>query len=245
MSAPHSSGRISYGVATVLSTISGTPFSWATPGDALDVEHVVPRVADRLAVERLGVGPHRGPPRVEVVGVVDERGLDARAWAACSGAGCRCRRRAPPTTTMWLPGLGQVEDGQRLGRLAGRPRRARRGCRRPCRCAPSRRGDAGLEHALGRVHDPGVDVADLGQREQVGGVVGVPELVRRSSGRSARPGRRWSGRAPGRRGSDGSRNPSRWQASCAPHVRRRPVRPDSRPDRCGVRRRAAISGSKS
>ena len=29
MSAPHSSGRIRYGVATVLSTISGTPTSWA------------------------------------------------------------------------------------------------------------------------------------------------------------------------------------------------------------------------
>ena len=30
MSAPHSIGRIRYGVATVLSTISGTPASWAT-----------------------------------------------------------------------------------------------------------------------------------------------------------------------------------------------------------------------
>ena len=59
--------------------------------------------------------------------------------------------------------------------------------------APSRRGDAGLEHALGGVHDPRVDVADLGEREEVGGVrrcrgtgttwirrvLGVAELVRR------------------------------------------------------------------
>ena len=40
MSAPHSNGRIRYGVATVLSTISGTPASCATRGDALDVEDV-------------------------------------------------------------------------------------------------------------------------------------------------------------------------------------------------------------
>ena len=39
-------------------------------------------------------------------------------------------------------------------------------------------GDPGLDHALGGVHDAGVDVADLGQREQVGGVVAVAELVR-------------------------------------------------------------------
>ena len=31
MSAPHSSGRIRYGDGTVLSMISGTPTSWATP----------------------------------------------------------------------------------------------------------------------------------------------------------------------------------------------------------------------
>jgi hypothetical protein len=31
MSAPHSSGRIRYGVGTVLSTMSGTPLSCATP----------------------------------------------------------------------------------------------------------------------------------------------------------------------------------------------------------------------
>ena len=31
MSAPHFSGLIRYGVATVLSTISGTPYSCATP----------------------------------------------------------------------------------------------------------------------------------------------------------------------------------------------------------------------
>ena len=45
MSAPHSIGRIRYGVGTVLSTISGTPVVVGHAGDALDVEHVVLRVA--------------------------------------------------------------------------------------------------------------------------------------------------------------------------------------------------------
>ena len=41
MSAPHSNGRMSHGVATVLSTISGTPLLVGHVGDALDVEEVV------------------------------------------------------------------------------------------------------------------------------------------------------------------------------------------------------------
>ena len=41
------------------------------------------------------------------------------------------------------------------------------------------RGDALLDDVLGRVLDAGVDVAELGQREQVRGVVGVVEDVRR------------------------------------------------------------------
>jgi hypothetical protein len=44
-------------------------------GNPLDVEHVAGRVADRLAVEDLGVVTHRGLPRVEVVGI-DPRQLD-------------------------------------------------------------------------------------------------------------------------------------------------------------------------
>ena len=42
---------------------------------------------------------------------------------------------------------------------------------------PFERGDALLEHVGGRVHDPGVDVAELLEREQVGGVLGALELI--------------------------------------------------------------------
>ena len=39
------------------------------------------------------------------------------------------------------------------------------------------RGDALLEHVRGRVHDAGVDVAELLEREQIGGVLGALELI--------------------------------------------------------------------
>ena len=44
-------------------------------------------------------------------------------------------------------------------------------------------------HTLGGVHDAGVDVADLGQREEIGGVLGVTELVGRGlvDGHGTRP----------------------------------------------------------
>ena len=57
MSAPHSNGRIRYGVATVLSTISGTPTSCATPATPSMSRTSCLRVGDRLGEERLGVRP--------------------------------------------------------------------------------------------------------------------------------------------------------------------------------------------
>ena len=66
--------------------------------------------------------------------------------------------------------LGDVQDAQRLGGLTGGERDG---------AEPAlQRGDALLEHVLGRVHDPRVDVAELGQPEQGRGVVGVAEGVR-------------------------------------------------------------------
>ena len=68
-----------------------------------------------------------------------------------------------------VAGLGEVEQGERLGGLAaGDQQRAD---------AALERGDALLDRGLRRVHDPGVDVAELLEREQVRGVVGVVEGV--------------------------------------------------------------------
>ena len=47
------------------------------------------------------------------------------------------------------------------------------------RDATLERGDALLEHVVGRVHDPGVDVPELLEPEQPCGVVGVVEDVAR------------------------------------------------------------------
>ena len=48
---------------------------------------------------------------------------------------------------------------------------------RQSRDAPFERGDALLEHVGGRIHDPGIDVAEFLEREQVGGVLGALELI--------------------------------------------------------------------
>ena len=74
--------------------------------------------------------------------------------------------------------LGEVEQREELRRLAARhDERAGQADRR--HAAALEVVEPGLEHALGRVHDAGVDVADLGEREQVLRVRGVAELEAR------------------------------------------------------------------
>ena len=199
MSAPCSSGRQRYGDASVLSITSGMPFSCAIAGHALEVEHVALRVADGLAVERPGVRPDRGAPRVEVVGVVDEGDLDAelRQRVVEQVVGAAVERR---DDTMWPPFSARLAQGDRLrGLPAGRGQRAD---------AALERGDALLEHGLGGVHDARVDVAEL-LRARTGRRRARCRGTRSWwSGRSGRPGRRWSGRARRRRAPAWSRIPS-------------------------------------
>ena len=82
-----------------------------------------------------------------------------------------------------LPGLGDVQNGQRLRGLA------RSDGQRPG--APFQRGEPLFEHVARRIHDPRVDVAEFLQPEQPGGMVGVVEDVRRRLIDRARPGN-WS-----------------------------------------------------
>ena len=77
---------------------------------------------------------------------------------------------------------GDGEDGVADGRL---PRRQRQRAD-----AALQRRDALLEHVGGRVHDAGVDVAELLQREQVGGMIRIVEDVRRRLVDRHRPGPR-------------------------------------------------------
>ena len=64
-------------------------------------------------------------------------------------------------------GLGDVGDGEELRRLPGGSGQGRH--------AALERGHPLLEDVGGRVHDPGIDVPELLQGEEIGGVLGVLE----------------------------------------------------------------------
>ncbi len=137
--------------------------------DGLDVEDLGLRVGDGLAEEELGVRPHRRPPRVDVLGVLDEGHLEAelrqRVLQEVDG----------PAVERWarhdvVARLGDVEDGEGRGGLPGRHEQ------RPD--AALQRGDALLDGILRRVHDPRVDVAELLEGKEVRGVLGVLEDIR-------------------------------------------------------------------
>ena len=137
-------------------------------GDPFEVEDVALRIAERLRVERLGVGSDGGLPRVEVVRVLDERDLHAELGKGVVeqvvGAPVqRCRGHDVPAV------LRQVEEGDRFGSLAAGHRQGRH--------AAFEGRDALLEDRLGGIHDPGVDVAQFLEPEERSGVSRVPEGV--------------------------------------------------------------------
>ena len=116
-------------------------------------------------------------PRVEIVRVVDERDLDPHLRQRVVEQVVRAaveRRRGDDV----VAGLAQRHERERRGRLTRRDGEGARNADRGG--APAlERVEPRLERTLRRVHDAGVDVADLGEPEQVGGVLGVAELERR------------------------------------------------------------------
>ncbi len=139
-------------------------------GQAGQIQDVVLRVGHRLAVERLGIRADRGAPLPQVVGIVDERHLDAelrqRVVEQVVSAAVQSRTRHDVIT-----GAGDIENGEGFRRLT-------RG-QQQCRHTAFEGGDPLLDRVLGGVHDPGVDIAGLGQPEQCCRVVGVAEGVGR------------------------------------------------------------------
>ena len=137
-------------------------------GDGPDVGDVARRVAERLDVDRLGVGVDQ---RLEAFGraVVGKARRDAvlRQGVGEQVVGAAVQRAARDDV---VAGLGDGLD--RIGH-----RRLARG-HRECRDAAFERRHALFEHRLGRVHDPGVDVAGHLQVEQVGAMLGAVERVR-------------------------------------------------------------------
>ena len=133
-------------------------------GDGLDVEDVGLGVGDGLGEEGLGVRLHGRPPGVRVVLCLDEGHLDAQALEGVlqqvDGAPVE-RRRGDDVVAC----LGDVEQGQGRRGLAARDEQGTD--------AALERRDPLLDHGLGGVHDPGVDVAELLEREKVRGVLVV------------------------------------------------------------------------
>ena len=137
-------------------------------GDRPDVEDVDARVADGLGEEQLGVRAHRALPLGRVVLVLDEGDLDPelRERVLEEVVGAAVDRAGGDEV---VAGLRDVQDREGRRRLAARQQEGAG--------AALERGDALLDHCLGRVHDPGVDVAELGEREQVLRVVRAVEHV--------------------------------------------------------------------
>ncbi len=203
-SAPHSSGRIRYGVATVLSTTSGTPISCATAAtpsmsstSCLGLEIVSAKNA--LVLSR-AAARQESRSSGSSTNVVVMPSFGKRVVQQVVGAAVQARARHDVVAR-----LGQVQQRDRLGRLAGRQqqradaalevgdplldRRPWSGSSAGCRCCRTRPGRTGSRRD------------------------GCRRRRTRWSGRSAARGRSWWGRRSGRRGSDGSRRTIR--CSCA------------------------------
>ena len=133
------------------------------------VRHGKTGVAQGFHINRLGVGVDGGAEGLRVV-AIDKFHADAQArqrhLELVVGAAVQMAAGDNIVT-----GLGQGGDGDELRRLA------RAGGHR--RHAAFQRGNALLEHVGGRVHDAGVDIAELFQRKQLGAVVGAVKGVRR------------------------------------------------------------------
>jgi hypothetical protein len=135
--------------------------------DAADVGDIQARVADGLEVEEAGVGVDDGGV-VRRIGAVHEPDLDAQLGQRVVEQVVGPAVEAGAADDV-LAGAGDVEDRQRLRRLAGRePERPH---------AAFESGNPLLEHARRRVHDPRVDVPELLEPEQPGGVGGIVEDV--------------------------------------------------------------------
>jgi hypothetical protein len=138
-----------------------------------DLRHLADREDVKLGVGQgfRIVGPGfvvGGPAEVFRIGGIDETDLDPHGL---EGVG-----EEVPGAAIEVGGAddvvsraGDVLDREGRGRLAGGDRQGR--------CAAFQCRDPLLQHVAGRVHDPGVDIAQLLQREELGGMLGAVELI--------------------------------------------------------------------
>ena len=166
-SAPRSNGRIRYGVVNVASTRSGSFAACAisaTAGTSSTSSPGLPRVSPNSEAR---VRADRGAPGVEVARV-DERRLDAEAG---QGVGEEVVRAA-------VERVARDDVRARAEQRAEREVHRRLAARHRDRADPAlERGDALLQHGVGRVRDARVDVPAALHVEERRGVVGVLEDV--------------------------------------------------------------------
>ena len=128
ISAPNSMGRHRYGVAKVLSIISGMPRFVGDRGDALDVDHVHARIRHGLDIDHLRLLGDRVAEIVEVVRVDEDRVVSEPAEGRVE-LGYRCRRTGGGRRDDFVAALAQASRWP----AAGRPARWRL---RELRCRP-------------------------------------------------------------------------------------------------------------
>ena len=146
MSAPYSIGRSRIGVATVLSTISGTPCRGGDCGQRLDVADIAGRIADALAKDRAGLVVDQLLDRVGLIGF-GEAHVDALARQNVReqrvGGAVELRHRNDVAAH-----LGEIEHRVIERRLAGAHAQRVE--------AAFERGDAALQHGGGRIADAAI-----------------------------------------------------------------------------------------
>ena len=136
-------------------------------GYFLHRENIERRIAETFAEEGFGVGLEGAFEGVGIGGV-DEVHLDTqfrqRVVEEIVGSSVELGDGDDV-----IPAAGDIEDGVGDGGLA-------RGVGEGAR-ATFEGGHTLLEHIGGRIHDPGVDVTELFEAKEIGGVFGIPEHI--------------------------------------------------------------------
>ena len=168
MSAPCSNGQHRYGVGTVLSTISGTPWAWATAAKAPKSTTFAARIADGFAKYRLGLAVDQAAHGVDIAIVGETRfDTETRQGMREQIVGAAVQGRGGDDVVADLRDRHQrVGDGRRTG---GYRQRADPPSMAATRCSSTA--------VVG--FDPGVDVTRHLQVEQIGAVLSVVERVGR------------------------------------------------------------------
>ncbi len=136
-------------------------------GDGPEIRHVVLRIPDRFQVHQPGILIHQLADLLRMIGI-EEPHLDAQLFQSL--------RKERPGASIQAGGGNEVLPGVRDGEDRGGDSRLPRSERQPADAAIER-GQPLLEHVVGRVHQPRVDVAELAQPEKIRRRVGVFENV--------------------------------------------------------------------